>query len=74
MKDSTKYSISPRSGRLRKKIKLNDFKNRDDFDNSKRNHRIVVVSIILIMIIALYFFYDFMSSSTHQQKIINTKN
>jgi hypothetical protein len=56
MKDSTKYSISPRSGRLRKKVKLDDFKNKDDFDNSKRNDRIVVVSIILLIIIALYFF------------------
>jgi hypothetical protein len=68
MKDSTKYSISPRSGRLRKKVKLDDFKNKQGFDNSKRNDRIVVVSIILIMIIAIYFFFDFMSSSTHQQK------
>ena len=59
MKDSTKYSISPRSGRLRKKVKLDDFKNKDDFDNSKRNDRIVVVSIILLIIIALYFFLWF---------------
>jgi hypothetical protein len=64
MKDSTKYSISPRSGRLRKKIKLNDFKSNNDFDNTKRKHRIVVAAIIFLMIIAMYFFYDFISNDS----------
>lgn len=59
MKDSTKYSISPRSGRLRKKVKLDDFKNKDDFDNSKRNHKIIIATIILLMMIALYYFFNF---------------
>lgn len=68
MKDSTKYSISPRSGRLRKKIRLDDKKNNDDYDNSKKTHRIVVFTIILLILVALYFFYSFMSINPYQQK------
>ena len=70
MKDATKYSISPNSGRLRKKTKLNDFKNKDDFDNSKKKHLIVVSVIFLFMIITMYFFYDFLSDGSHSSKPI----
>lgn len=70
MKDSTKYSISPRSGRLRKKIKLDDYKSNDDFDNTKRKHRIVVAAIIILMIIAMYSFYDFISNNSHHIETI----
>jgi hypothetical protein len=72
VKELNKYSISPKSGRLRKKIRLDDAKKRQDFDNSKRNNRIVVIGIFFFVLLSMYLAFDFISSApTNSKEKIN---